>query len=128
MSPSLDIEALKQNSLAFVQLLGNDHDTTSERIIGLLAEDFAVQHGELPPSEGGRDAFLNKLGDRLKLAKGHASVEVKHVIAEVCQSEHSKKVRSKDFIRVSSNGLSNLCLGYRRMLRIYLGRKVSHSI
>lgn len=83
MAATLDITSLKQKSLDFVNLIGNEHDTTSAKIVSLLAREFAVQHAELPPSEGGRDAFLNRLGDRLKLAKGHASIEVKHMVAEL---------------------------------------------
>jgi hypothetical protein len=83
MATTLTIEELKARSVEFTNLLGNDHDTTSAKIVGLLDEDFSVQHGEMPPSTGGRNAFLTKLGDRLKLAQGKASVEVKHVIAEV---------------------------------------------
>jgi hypothetical protein len=83
MACAFDILSIKQKSLDFVNLLGNEHDTTSDKIVDLLATEFAVQHAELPPSEGGRDVFLTKLGQRLKLAKGHASVDVKHVVAEV---------------------------------------------
>lgn len=82
MNPGLDISTLKQKSLQFVHLLGNEHDTTSSAIITLLADEFSVQHGESLPSTGGRDAFLNKLGKRLKMAKGHASVEINHLVAE----------------------------------------------
>jgi hypothetical protein len=83
MASSLTIAELKSSATDFVNLLGNEHDTTSPKIVGLLNEDFAVQHGEMPPSIGGRDAFLTMLGGRLKLAQGKASVEIKHVIAEV---------------------------------------------
>ncbi|KAJ5606660.1 hypothetical protein N7510_009441 [Penicillium lagena] len=83
MAATLNIASLKQKSLDFVNLIGNEHDTTSAKIVSLLAREFAVQHAEFPPSEGGRDAFLAKLGGRLKLAKGHASIEVKRVVAEL---------------------------------------------
>ena len=85
MSAVFDIESLKRKSLEFVNLIGNEHDTTSAKIIGLLDKEFAVQHAKLPPSKGGRDAFLTKLGERLKLAQGHVSLEVKHVISESCE-------------------------------------------
>lgn len=90
MVSNLELSSIKQKSLDFVNLLGNEHDTTSDKIVSLLATKFAVQHAELPPSEGGRDAFLTKLGQRLKLAKGHASVEVKHVVAEVFDDDEAK--------------------------------------
>lgn len=80
---TLTIAELKARSVEFTNLLGNDHDTTSAEIVGLLDEEFSVQHGEMPPSTGGRDAFLTKLRGRLEIAQGKVSVEVKHVIAEV---------------------------------------------
>lgn len=80
---TLTVEELKTRAIDFTNLLGNQHDTTSAIINGLLDENFAVQHGELEPSAGGRDAFLAKLGERLKLAQGQVSVQVKEVIAEV---------------------------------------------
>jgi hypothetical protein len=82
MTSALTLAEVKTRSLDFVNLLGNEHHTTSAKIIGLLGEEFAVQHGEMPPSTGGRDAFLTTIGGRLKLAQGKASVDVKHVIAE----------------------------------------------
>ena len=82
MTSTLTLAEVKTRSLDFVNLLGNEHDTTSAKIVGLLDEEFAVQHGEMPPSTGDRDAFLTALGRRLKLARGKASVDVKHVIAE----------------------------------------------
>lgn len=65
-----------------MNLLGNEHDTTSDKVINLISQDFAVQHGESPPSSGGRDAFLTKIGEMLKLANGNAKVEIKHTVAE----------------------------------------------
>lgn len=85
--PSLSVSDLKAKSLEFVNLIGNKHDTSSSKIVCLLANDFAVQHAESSPSTGGRDAFLARLGERLKLARGHVSVEVRHVIAEVFENE-----------------------------------------
>ncbi|KAJ5611254.1 hypothetical protein N7510_007973 [Penicillium lagena] len=83
MASTLTIAELKASAVEFVNRLGNEHDTTSATIIGLLDEEFAVQHGELSPSTGGRDAFLTGLGERLKLSQRKVSVEVKHVIAEL---------------------------------------------
>jgi len=83
MAAPLTLAELKSRALSFINKLGNDLDTTSPGIVGLLADEFAVQHGELPPSTGGRDVFLTNLGERLKMAKGMVSVEIKHVVAEL---------------------------------------------
>ena len=83
MATALTLVELKARGIDFVNRLGNDHDTTSAKIVSLLDKDFAVQHGEMPPSTGGRDAFLTGLGGRLKLAQGKVSVEVKHAIAQL---------------------------------------------
>ena len=86
MAAGLTIGELKARATDFATLLGNDHDTTSPKIIGLLDEEFAVQHGEGKPSIGGRDAFLTNLGKRLELARGSVSIEVTQAIAEVYET------------------------------------------
>jgi hypothetical protein len=83
MTSTLTLAEVKTRSVDFVNLIGNEHDTTSAKIVGLLGEEFAVQHGDMPPSTGGRDAFLTGLRGRLKLAQGKVSVDVGHVIAEI---------------------------------------------
>lgn len=131
MATALDISSIKQKSLDFVNLLGNEHDTTSDKIVGLLAKEFAVQHGELPPSEGGREAFLTKLGQRLKLAKGHASVEVKHVVAELFEDRAKGGqcwiYSTKNTPFGSRNSVGCFCT-YFEQLNIELTRKIYSSI
>jgi hypothetical protein len=90
MASTLTITELKTYSVDFVNI-GNHHDNTLEKIVGLLGKEFAVQHREMPPSTGGRDAFLTTLGGRLKLAQGNVSVQIKHVIAEVYEDGAKEK-------------------------------------
>ncbi|KAH8655817.1 hypothetical protein BX600DRAFT_440301 [Xylariales sp. PMI_506] len=80
---SLTVEELKSRGLEIMNLLGNQHDTSSARILDLLHEDCTVQHGHQPPSEGGRKEFLTTFAERLSQIEGQFSLVIKHVIAEV---------------------------------------------